>query len=196
MPRPIRKKIPGYTYHVYSRCIETKDLMKIDYLKDKLINVLHRTMKKYTFKLIGYEILDNHFHFIIQTVKKGEDISRIMQYIKARFAEAYNREMKRTGPFWNERFKCKIIEESDDPQKYLFTLLWYMGYNPVKKKKVKDPRESRYGSINFYLEREYISVLDLTHHQYFMELGKTFKTRVKKFLQFEKYYIRKYSFDF
>ena len=148
MPRPTRFREPGYTYHVYSRCIETKDLMRSNFFKDKFMSVLNRTMERYTFKLIAYEILDNHFHFIIQTVKNGEDISRIMQYIKARFAEAYNREMKRTGPFWNERFKCKVVEKSKDPRKYLFQLLWYMGYNPVKKKKVKDPRESRYGSIN------------------------------------------------
>jgi hypothetical protein len=31
-------------------------------------------------------------------------------------------------------FLRKIIEESDNPEQYILRLLWYNGYNPVKKR--------------------------------------------------------------
>ncbi len=67
--------------------------MKVDYLKEMFAKVIQLTQEKYAFELIAYQIMDNHFHFIIKTVNEGESISRIMQYIKARYAERYNKHM-------------------------------------------------------------------------------------------------------
>ena len=90
MARPLRKCEPNLTYHIYSRCIEKRFMIEDDSLKEMLIKIMIQTQKKYLFNLISYEIMDNHFHFIIQTVEGGATISRIMQYIKARFAERFN----------------------------------------------------------------------------------------------------------
>ena len=79
-------------------------------IKDLLIDVLVMAQNKYSFEIIYYTIMDNHFHFIFRTIEDGETVSRIMQFIKSQFARRYNRKMNRTGPFWNERFKDSIIE--------------------------------------------------------------------------------------
>jgi REP element-mobilizing transposase RayT len=150
-----------------------------------MLDVLRSALEKYDFELIAYEILHNHFHFIIRTVEGGETISRIMQYIKSRFAQTFNRLNKREGAFWSERFVSKIIEKSKNPQKYFLWLLWYFGFNPVRKKMVRDPRKSRYGSINAYLDENYKSPVKITLHKYFLELGDSFRERVQKFLYYE-----------
>ncbi|MBU4270239.1 transposase, partial [Candidatus Dependentiae bacterium] len=114
---------PGLTHHVMSRCIEKKPLMKAINIKKlgyKAINMAH---KKYNYKLISFTLMDNHFHFIIETIEGEASISRIMQYIKARVAEMYNKIMNRTGPFWNERFKDVIIEMQTNPVYYFFWLI-------------------------------------------------------------------------
>lgn len=188
MPTPIRQRLENVTYHITSRCCETRHLMAQDKIKDIVITVLSRALEKYDFKLIGYTIMDNHVHFIIQTVADGADISRIMQYIKARIAEKYNRLMQRTGPFWNERFKDTIVEQQDNPVIYLLWLLWYLAFNPVHARKCKDPQKYRYSSINYYLTEGIPSLIKITRHQYFDDLGTTFAERMRCFLSYEEAY--------
>ncbi len=196
MPRPVRIIEPNLTYHVYTRCIECKNMIRSGSLKELMITVLMKTQKKYTFELIAYEIMDNHFHLIIRTVPGGESISRVVQYIKARFAELFNRSMNRTGPFWNERFKDQIIEHAEKPVHYLLWLLWYLAFNPVRKNMVRNPRQSLYGSINSYLEESHPGRVRITLHRYFMDLGTSFRERVQRFLLYEEAYRRRLAVYF
>ena len=131
---------------------------------------------------------EDYVNIIIRTRENGETISRIMQYIKARITEKYNRIMGRTGTLWNERFRCKIVEETDNPERYFFWLVWYIAYNPVRKGVVNDPRESKYGTIRVYLEEGCVSKLKVTVHHYFLNLGQSFEERVRRFLQYEDLY--------
>jgi putative transposase len=167
MARKPRICAPGLTYHAMSRCIENTDKMKSTIVKDMVEDVINTALEKYSFEFISYSVLDNHFHFTIRTLKDGGTISRIMQYIKSRIAMRYNKMMNRIGPFWNERFKDKIIEFADKPEAYLFFLIWYQAFNAVRKGYVFDPRKYRYSSINAYLDENYESPVKITLHPYF-----------------------------
>jgi len=191
MARPLRKCEPNLTYHIYSRCIEKRFMIEDDSLKEMLIKIIIQTQKKYVFNLISYEIMDNHFHFIIQTVDGGATISRIMQYVKARFAERFNKLHQRTGPFWNERFSDIIINNASKPVQYLLWLLWYLAFNPVRAKKISNPRDYRYGCIRYYLDDNFIPPVTISYHEYFLALGSTFKEQVCAFLSYEESYIRR-----
>jgi putative transposase len=193
MPRPLRIQTRGLTHHVFCRCIEKKPLLEDESFSDLLVEVLRKTQDRYRFELISYQIMDNHLHLVIRTVEKGESISRIIQYIKARFAERYNDILGRTGPFWNERFKDKIIEFSENPILYLLWLLWYLAFNPVRRGIVCDPRKYRHSSINAYLNEAYISPVRITFHDYFIQLGKCFEERVREFLLYEEAFKIKHS---
>jgi REP element-mobilizing transposase RayT len=80
-------------------------------MKDKMYQVVAQAREKYLFKLISCTVMNNHFHIIIRTVEGGAPISNIMQYIKGRYGQWYNRTMKRCGPFWDEKYKDIIAEE-------------------------------------------------------------------------------------
>ena len=190
MPRPLRICEPQLTYHCYSRCIELRNMLSPDFVKEMAVESIEMALEKYSFELIHVEFVENHFHIVIKTLTKDHSISKIMQFIKARITEKYNRMHGRTGTLWNERFKCKIIEHSQDPQYYLLWLLWYIAYNPVRKRVIRDPRESAYGTIKVYLEEEFQPRLKITLHQYFIDLGNSFKERVNKFLEYEDLYRR------
>lgn len=77
--------------------------MRSKYGKKYLIKAIQMCQEKYNFDLIAAEPVGNHIHLIIKTLENEENISRIMQYIKARIAESYNSGTNETGPFWNER---------------------------------------------------------------------------------------------
>jgi putative transposase len=188
MPRKQRICLLEVTYHVTSRCIENKQLMGPHEIKMLMIDVLTLALEKYDFELAGYTIMDNHFHFYIKTVKDGESISRIMQFIKSQFARRYNRMMNRTGPFWNERFSDTIIESSMDPIAFFFFLLFYLAFNPVRRSMVTDPRHYQYSSIMCYFDKTYIPPVRITMHEYFIKLGTNFDERVSKLLEYEEMY--------
>ncbi len=192
MARPLRICLPNLTYHVFSRCIEQQPKMKPDLYKELMLEVVGKAMDKYRFELISYQIMDNHFHFVIKTVEEGACISRIMQYIKARFAESYNKRLNRVGAFWSERFKDQIVEYTDNPSVYLLWLLWYLAFNPVRKGMVRDPREYKYGSINAYINGSYFDRIKITQHQGFLSLGSTIDERVRRFLLYEEAYRKRH----
>ena len=188
MPRKRRICMEGVTYHVTSRCIEKKPLMKSDQMKDMMIDVLRMTQKKYSFDLNDFVIMDNHFHFVIKTRKDGESISRIMQFIKSRYAQRYNWHMHRTGPFWNERFYDNIVEMADNPVAYRELLRLYLGFNPVRSGYVNDPRKYRYSSYNCYIDPNYKPLVTITLDDYFIRSGKTFEERAQKVIESEEEY--------
>jgi putative transposase len=196
MPRKKRICLPELTYHATSRCIEKKPLMKNDKMKDLMIFVVKAAGTKYSFELVGYAIMDNHFHIFIRTVNGGENISRIMQYIKSQFARRYNKIMRRSGPFWNERFGDNIIEFTKNPAFTFFWVLSYINYNPVRSRYVNNPCDYKYSSINCYLDEKHVSPLKVTLHKYFLDLGATFKERVKLFLEYDDMYRRRIFPDY
>jgi putative transposase len=188
MPREQRKCLPDTHNHTASRCIEKKPLMRSGKMKELMQDVLNQALEKYDFELISYTIMDNHFHFYIKTLKDGETISLIMQFIKSQFARRYNRLMDRTGPFWNERFTNLIIEQTKDPVQTFWNVFLYIGYNPVRSKYVTDPRQYQYGGFRAYVDKEYVPPVSITLAGYFLQLGNTFEDRRKKLLEYEELY--------
>lgn len=169
-PRFIAENI---TYHITSRFIECRNAIEDDTLKALLEFCITLALEKYTFELINYQIMDNHIHLLIRTVPGGASISRIVQYIKSRFAHRYNKLHQRTGPVWNERFKDSIVEFADNPRMYLLNLIWYFANNPVRAGKVKSPLDSYFGGSKAYFDKNYRPQVKITYHKYFLELGTT-----------------------
>jgi len=188
MPRDLRTWLPKVTYHCYSRCLEMRNLLESVWVREMAAEVINMALEKYNFQLIQMEFVDNHFHFMIRTVENGENISRIMQYIKARIAEAYNRKMNRTGPFWHDRFKCKIIELAQNPVSYYINASLYIGYNRVAKGLDADPRDSKYNTFRIMVEEDYIPPVKITFHPYFLALGRNHTERMAKFKSYDKAY--------
>jgi len=191
MSKPLREILQEVTYHCYSRCQGLISLLLDEEAKIAFMEAIQMCQNVYNFELSAAEIVDNHFHLVIRTLKNGATIDRIMQYIKARTAEKYNKATGRKGPFWNERYKCKIVEHSDHPIQYFFQLFLYTAYNPVRKGLSNNPRNNYIGFIKCYLIRDYEISIKITPHPFFYELGNTFGERVKKLLLYEKDYVQR-----
>lgn len=193
MPRELRKIGQGLTHHCFSRCHGRKNLLLGRYGKKYFIEAIQMCQEKYEFELVAAEIVGNHIHLVLRTIEDKENVSLIMQFIKARIAEKYNRAMNTTGPFWNERFGSTLIEEAENPQQYFLWLLWYIGYNPVRKGLSRDPRNNDIGFINCYLLKEYDLPVKIILHSFFYKLGNTFDDCVEKFLYYEEVYRKRLS---
>jgi len=196
MSKPLRSILQEVTYHCFSRCQGLNKLLFDNFAKICFIEAIQMCQSKYKFELNAAEIVGNHFHLVIRTLKDEDTISRIMQFIKARTAEKYNKSTGRSGPFWNERFGSTIVEESDNPEQYAFTLLWYIAFNPVRKGESRDPRENYIGFINSYLKEGFELPIKITVHHYFYRLGTNFSECAKRFLLYEDAYRKRIALYF
>jgi REP element-mobilizing transposase RayT len=170
--------------------------MRSSHVRQYFIEAIKMCQEKYDFELIAAEPVGNHIHLVIRTLLDKETVSQIMQYIKARIAEKYNQSTGTTGAFWNERFRSKVIEEEENPEQYLLWLLWYIGYNPVRKGLSRDPRQNDVGFINVYLNKNHVAPVKITLHVFFTRLGETFEQCVEKFLCFEEAYRKRLALYF
>jgi len=198
MPRPLRIIEQEKTYHCFSQCQGLNELFLDKVAKKCFLKAIEMCQHKYKFELNTAEVVSTHFHLLIRTLLNEATISLIMQYIKARTAEMYNRETGRVGPFWNARYGCTIIEYADNPKEYQNWLHWYICYNPVKHRESRDPRENYIGSINCYLIEGYELKLPIkiTLHPYFYQLGENFAECAKKFLLYEDAYRKRIAVYF
>jgi REP element-mobilizing transposase RayT len=188
---PLRTCLPHKTYFIFSRIVQKSNFLSDDKIKKLGIECMKKTMEKYNFELIYFHLQDNHFLLIIHTLEDAATISQIMQHFKANFAKVYNKLHNRIGPVWNERFSSKIIEDSFNPKEYFLSLLWYITYNSVRRKKTKNPRDYYYDSIKYYTIENYIGELKISLSKYFTDLGNSFQERLKQFLIYEKKYENK-----
>ena len=173
MPRQARERSSSGIYHIMLRGINRQDIFHDKQDKMRFIETLKNYKSICEYKIYGYCLMSNHIHLLIRTLPGEASISRIVQYIKSRFAYRFNKLHQRTGPVWNERFKDSIVEFADNPRLYLLNLIWYFANNPVKAGKVQSPFESYFGGSKAYFDKNYHPPVTITYHTYFLELGKT-----------------------
>ena len=76
-----------------------------------------------------------------QLLARMGDVSEFMRTLKQRFSIWYNKSHNRFGPFWNDRFKSVILENSPA---VLQTVAAYIDLNPVRAGIVEDPKDYPY----------------------------------------------------
>lgn len=105
-------------------CHQRQATLKSDAAKNLLLAVMREVKQVIQFRMLGYVILDDHFHWIILPPRAG-DFSRIMQSVKLRFTRRFDGAARRV---WQPRFWDHIIRDGDDLARHLD----YIHYNPVK----------------------------------------------------------------
>ena len=138
-PRIIKE---GWSYHITARINRQEFLFKSDEIKELLMGIIRRAKKKYHFLIKNFCIMENHVHFILKPLK-GENLSRIMQWILSVFAGEYNRKFGLKGHVWYDRFRSTLIVSF---QQYINTFI-YIVNNPVKAGIVQNSVEYKYSGI-------------------------------------------------
>ena len=133
MPRPPRIRIPGATYHVMSRGNRRGSVFFDDRDRRRFLRLVAISLARYGAVCYGYCLMGNHYHLVICT--KKPNISIVIGYINARYAEFVNWRYGWTGHVFGERFKAPVIDDDH----YLRGALSYVARNPVDAGLVTDP---------------------------------------------------------
>lgn len=92
------------------------------------INKLKKYSQKFKVDIIAYTIMPNHIHILIHD--SNETKSDFMKMINQTYAAYFNKKYGRIGAVFQDRYKCKGIENT----KYLQTAFLYVITNPSQAK--------------------------------------------------------------
>src|SRR6266542_3676670 len=86
MARPLRIQFPGAVYHVTCRRNERRNIFVDDEDRKKFLHMVSLSLNIYSVKLHAYVLMDNHFHFLVETplgilVEKESYLAVLSRYI-------------------------------------------------------------------------------------------------------------------
>lgn len=144
MGRYTREEIAGGYYHVTARGNNREYIFNRDIDKGYFLKILNESRKNMRFKLMGYVLMDNHYHLLVQT---GDvKLQKIMHQINNKYSKYFNAVYERCGHVFQGRYKASVIRN----EQYLLKVLAYIHQNPVKAGMVKKVEEYKWSSDKFY----------------------------------------------
>lgn len=172
MTRPLRIQFPGVLYHITNRGNERKAIFNDDIDQQIFLEILSQSVDTYNIHLHSFVLMENHWHLLAQTPLAN--LSEFMRHLNITYTSHYNRRHKRTGHFYQGRYKRFLVEQ----EAYLSKLSRYIHLNPVRvdvyrtvpiKKKLKYLLNSKWSSLPGYVfQAEEFSFIayDLVLHEY------------------------------
>ena len=146
MPRRPRVDMVG-AYQIVNRGVDRRVIYKDDEDHQAFLQILCDASMLYDVKVHAYVMMRNHYHLLIETSK--ENLSNYMKHINASYAIYFNKKYQRTGHLWQGRFKSWFVTQ----ESYLYALVAYIEYNPIKAKIVKKLGEYKYSSYPAFSEQ-------------------------------------------
>lgn len=146
MPRVARKNLGTPFLHVMIQGVNKEYIFYNEKYIERYLEIIEKNRKDYNFTIIAYCIMNNHAHFLIYTEDINE-FGKFMQKINLKYAQMYNKEEKRCGVLFRNRYQTEPIYD----KKYLINCIKYIHDNPVKAKMVLKCSDYKYSSYNDYI---------------------------------------------
>jgi len=177
MARPLRIEIPDGVYHVTSRGLERRAIVRDDADRARWTDLLDRVARRRQWRVLAWALMSNHFHLFLRT--PGGDLSAGMHDLNAGYVSWFNHRHERCGPLLQGRFKAVLVER----QYHYWELTRYVHLNPVRAGLVADPAEYAWGSCRCYF-RPALAPEWLAWEEVLAEHGRTMRTAQQAYRRF------------
>lgn len=152
MSRPLRIQYEHALYYITSWGNGRKPIFRD--IKDRkqifyYLNLLHN---KYGIKLYAYGLMDNHYHFLMET--PSGNLSEVMRDLNGCYTMYFNKHHNRTGHLFQGRYQAILV----DKDSYLTELSRCIHLDSLKEKIIKYPEEYVHSSLSYYLGNIKISL--------------------------------------
>jgi len=139
-----RIEYPGAFYHVIQRGNNREKIFRSDADKNFYLQSLVELKKQYYFKLLGYALMDTHYHVMMQTAEVP--LSKIIFRQNMLYSRYFNKTHSRSGHLYSGPYNASLIQDEN----YLFAVLRYIHNNPVKAGICKTPEKFNWSSDKYY----------------------------------------------
>lgn len=146
--------IPNGLYSVVSKCNNDEFLFDADVKFDLYLQHLLECKKIFGFTLYDIVCMSNHVHELYRVPDKVT-ISEILQRVKGKFSQKFNKKFGRKNHFWRNKPFYRIIEDEG----YAYNTMNYFHWNPVKAGMVQKPEDWPYSGYRFHILGEKTSPL-------------------------------------
>jgi REP element-mobilizing transposase RayT len=130
-----RVSVAGRVYFVTSN-VRGRQPCLVPSAREVVIGALRWSRDQGRLRLLGYVVMDDHFHFLLMLVP-GYPLERLLSSLKGFTSKEINREAGRTGEFWQEGYHDHAIRDAADFEHHLR----YMHNNPVRRGLVERPED-------------------------------------------------------
>ena len=153
MSRIPRNYIKTSFFHVITQGINKSYIFERAEDIKYYIKIMYQLTQEQKIKIIGYCIMSNHAHMLIETEEINE-LSKYMQRLNTKYGKYYNKKYNRVGYVFRDRYRAQGIYT----EKFLYNCLRYIYNNPVKAgicKNAEDYPYSNYKKIDGELNEDY-----------------------------------------
>jgi REP element-mobilizing transposase RayT len=155
VPRKPRIFVAGAAYHVYCRVARGERPFVDEAVAGTFVATVEAVKREHGLTILAWCLMPNHYHLV---VRAGElPLWRTMRLVQGRFARAFNRRRRVFGPFWQGRYKARLVE---DPV-YRMQAIAYVHLNPVAGRMAKDPGAYRWSGHRQLLGRVRAGLVDV-----------------------------------
>lgn len=149
MPRFPRIHFEGALYYILTQSEHRLDLFRDDSDKSYYLSLIDDYKKQYNFKLYSLALISGETHLLIE-LSSDFTISQIMHDINANYTKYYNREYKRKGHLFKERFKAILIEK----EQYLLEMTRYIHRIALEEGPMVQLKDYKWSSYPCYIKAE------------------------------------------
>src|SRR3989441_3385393 len=108
MPRRLHRYYGSrYLHFVTSSCYQRRPLLNTPRRRTWFLEILEQVRRRYTFVVVGYVVMPEHFHLLISEPERGNP-STVMQVLKQRFARKVLRDWRKRS----ERGQNRLWEDA------------------------------------------------------------------------------------
>jgi putative transposase len=176
MPRQSRIIDEDAIYHIMCRGNNKTKIFHVGHDYKKYVSNLFKYKELYGFELYAFALLPNHLHMLIKPDYKRE-IAGVMRSINVSYSLWHNRRYDCIGHVWQDRFKSRIIRDSND----LLNCMGYIEMNPIRAGLANSIEGYMWSSRHNRFSRSKDSNIDL--HAAFLELGSNEYDRKRRYYE-------------
>ena len=136
-------------YHIIIKGNNDEVIFYDDMDRNVFLERIKITKEEFNYKVYAYCLMSNHVHLVIDVPQ--EKFSKSIQSLTIRYASYFNKKYDRKGPFVQNRFKSKNIED----QRYFLEVCRYVHRNP-EKAGIEKTNNYKWSSYNEYISNERI----------------------------------------
>jgi REP element-mobilizing transposase RayT len=146
VPRKLRQEEPGAIFHVYARGNNKQAIFLDDRDRTEYLRLLAETVRHCGWRLLGYCLMNNHVHLLVETPKPN--LGSGIQRLHGKYGIYFNERHGRVGHVFQGRFGAERIKSEGQ----FWAAAAYVVRNPVEAGLCPRPEDWTWSSHRYVLD--------------------------------------------